>query len=129
MSNDSLAEEGSLDIQFFEDDIPVRGCSFSLTHIKSVYRELDSLSKNEADRLLGGLSKSHEQSDEEFEAFKRSARERAFRLTVSIIGEDGQTSYGESEEIFDSKTLPFPIATIFFTNENSFKNAANGQSP
>ncbi len=56
-------------------------------------------------------------------------KDDAFRITVSIIGFDGQTTYGETDDIFDSKNLPIPIKTIFFTNSNSYKKHSNGTEP
>ncbi|MCR5856896.1 hypothetical protein [Mesorhizobium sp. J428] len=42
-------------------------------------------------------------------------------MTVSIIGYDGQTSYGSNEDIFTAKNLPSNIERIFFTNTTAWQ--------
>jgi hypothetical protein len=68
-------------------------------------------------------------SGDDFTKRNQFLKNDAFRITVSIIGFDGQTAYGETEDIFDSRNLPLPAKTIFFTNANSFKRHANGIEP
>ncbi len=108
--------------EWFEVDLPVRGYTLSLKQIRDVYRELQKLNAQEGERILATLAKTEGQSEEQFKGRIDELRGRAFRLTVSIIGGDENvTKYGETEGIFDSRDLPSPINTIFFTNENSFK--------
>lgn len=128
MSHDGLSDQ-SPDVAWYEDDIPVRGCELSLPRIKAAYRELSVLTRREGERIVGLLKKADDVSEEDFQKRNEFLKGDAFKLTVSIIGFDGSTAYGESENIFDSKNLPFPIKAIFFTNANSFKPHANGDVP
>ncbi|WP_342154546.1 hypothetical protein [Methylorubrum sp. SB2] len=129
MSATQLQTNDEADVQFYEIDIPVRGCQFNLKLFKNVYRELQKISRKEADRIVDAFIQPPDKTLEQFEADKRHVKDRAFRLTVSVVGVDGQTSYGDTEKIFDLDTLPKPIDTIFITNENAFKPYASGQSP
>jgi hypothetical protein len=45
MSEDALIKEANADVQWYEDDIPIRGCQLTLPQIKAVYRELATLTK------------------------------------------------------------------------------------
>lgn len=129
MSEDALSREAKADIQWYEDNIPIRGCQLTLPRIKAAYRELTELTKKEADRIVGLLVKPQDMSDEDHVKRNEFLKEDAFRLTVSIIGFDGQTVCGETEDIFDSKNLPLPIKTIFLTNTTSYKRHANNNEP
>jgi hypothetical protein len=129
MSEEVLAKESKGDIQWYEDDIPIRGCQISLPQIKAAYRELALLTKKEGERIVGSLIKPDGLSEEDFQERNKFLKDNAFRVTVSIIGFDGQTAYGETEEIFDSKNLPLPIKKIFFTNSTAFKRNANDNEP
>lgn len=129
MSEDVLVKEAKADIQWYEDNIPIRGCQLTLPQIKAAYRELTYLTKKEAHRIVGSLVKPEDMSEEDHLKRNEFLKDDAFRLTVSIIGFDGQTVYGETEDIFDSNNLPIPIKTIFFTNTTSFKRHANNNEP
>jgi len=129
MSEDALSKEAKGDIQWYEDIIPVRGCHLTLPRIKAAYRELWVLTKKQGDTIVGGLVKPEDMSDEDFAKRNEFLKDDAFRVTVSIIGFDGETTFGSTEAIFDSKNLPQPIRTIFFTNVTAFRKHANGGDP
>ena len=125
MSDDALVKNIDRDVQWYEDDIPIRGCQLTLQQIKAAYRELAILTKNEGEKIVDSIIKPEDVNEEEFKKQNEFLKDDAFRITVSIVGFDGQTTYGKTEQIFDSNNLPFPIRTIFFTNQNSFKRYAN----
>jgi hypothetical protein len=128
MPDETLAQKSTA--QWFEVHVPIRGCSTSLKQIKNVYSELNELNMREAERIIGQIPKPQEKTDEQFATDMAQLKKRAFKLTVSIIGgEDNVTKYGEDANIFDSTDLPSPINTMFFTNENAYKNQAGGASP
>jgi|GEM_PF-1453753 len=129
MSDDVLIKENDPDIVWYEDEIPVRGCELTLPQVKAVYRELALLTRKEGETIIRLLQKSDDMNDEDFKKRNEFLQNDAFRLTVSIVGFDGQTAYGESENVFDSKNLPFPIKTIFFTNTTAFRRNADGVDP
>lgn len=129
MVEDALAESKDPEDQRYDENILIRGCKLSLPEIKAVYRELQTLNKNEGKRVIDQLVKPIDVSEEDFAKENTFLLEDAFKLTVSIIGFDGQTAYGETERIFDSKNLPFPIRSVFFTNNTAFEKHANGVPP
>lgn len=129
MSNDQNPAENSKPFVFFEDEIQIRGCALSLAIIKSAYKELQSVIAKEAEKVINSLLKPDELSPEEFEKRNDFLRVDAFRLTVSIIGFDRQTAYGDTAEIFDSNDLPNPIKNIYFTNITAYQKHANGTEP
>lgn len=129
MSEDALAKEAKPDIQWYEDDMPLRGCQLTLPQIKATYRELATLTAKEGDRIVGSLSRPEGMTEDDFAKRNRAVRDDAFRITVSIVGFDRQTTYGETEDVFDSKNLPFPVSAIFFTNTTAFRRHSNGVDP
>ncbi|MBY5520538.1 hypothetical protein [Rhizobium leguminosarum] len=130
MSDDVLVKEKSTpDVQWYEDVIEIRGCHLSLPQIKAAYRELSALNRKEGEQIVNALIKPEGSSDEDWSIRAAFLKDDAFRLTVSVMGFDGETTYGETESIFDSKNLPFPIRTVFFTNTTAFKRNANEIEP
>ncbi|MBX5253347.1 hypothetical protein HJC03_23545 [Rhizobium sp. NLR4b] len=130
MSDDALVKEKTTpDLQWYEDVIEIRGCHLSLPQIKAAYRELSALNRKEGEPLVNALIKPDDLSDEEWSTRVAFLKADAFRLTVSVMGFDGETAYGETESIFDSKDLPFPIRTVFFTNTTAFRRHASDKEP
>ena len=66
MTEDAFKKEANPSVQWYEDDIPLRGYQFSLPQIKAAYRELDMLTKSEGERIVNALEKPEEMSDAEF---------------------------------------------------------------
>lgn len=129
MANGSIEKKSDFTPQWFEDTIEIHGYRFELQSIKAAYNELQALVDAEGDRIVASLKKEDGETQERFVGRKRWARANAFLITVTIIGEDGTSTYGSNQEIFDSKNLPNPIKAIFFTNENSYRSEANGNLP
>ncbi|WP_391564510.1 hypothetical protein [Sinorhizobium meliloti] len=129
MSEESLVKHADADIVVYEDEVPIRGCQLTLPQIKAVYRELQILTKKEGSRIVGSLVRPQDESEDDFTRRKQFLLDDAFRITVSIIGFDGQTAYSETEDIFESKNLPHPIRTIFFTNTSAFRRNTDGLDP
>jgi hypothetical protein len=107
----------------------ITGYSFTLADIKKIYTELDAVSKTEGEHIIAALTKPDDRSDDDWQQYIDNVRARAFRLTVTIVGEGEARAFGDKSDIFDDKNLPMPIKTIFFTNVNAFKWEANGNSP
>lgn len=129
MSQDALAKVAPQPLQWYDEISTIRGCSLSLPHIKAAYRELVRATHREGEQVVSQLYKPDHMSEEDFSSAKIRVLDEAFRVTVSIIGYGGETSYGESEDIFDSDKLPSQIKSIFFTNITAFKRNNNGILP
>ncbi|CCF20160.1 membrane protein of unknown function [Pseudorhizobium banfieldiae] len=129
MSDDALRKESKGKVQWYADDIPIRGCQLSLSVVKAAYRELTALTQKEGEAIISKLARPEEVSEEDFAKRNTFLLDDAFRVTVSIIGFDGETTYGEDETIFESTHLPQPIKTILFTNVTAFKRHSDGAEP
>ncbi|WCS26534.1 hypothetical protein LOK46_06775 [Methylobacterium sp. NMS14P] len=128
MSQDVLSSS-KVDLEWFTVNLPVRGYAFSLPSIKQAFREFQQLALDDGRKMLSRMAKPDGKDPAEWQAELSALEKKAFLVTVSIIGKDGVTKYGQTEDIFESKDLPFPINTIYFTNQNSFRAHANGNIP
>jgi len=124
-----LINNTNTDIRWYSDNIPIRGCRLDLPKIKAAYEELSKLTVKEGERIVNSRNRPKRMRKQAFQDENKFLLDDAFRLTVSIIGFDGQTSYGESEEIFERKNLPSRIKTIYFTNETAYRRNANNELP
>lgn len=113
----------------FDDNIALRGCKFDLAAIKGIYKEFKRLTETEANRIVDQFTKPRRRKQSEFDAFKQTTKESAFRVTITIVGHDGAVHHGDSEQLFDSKDLPHPIKLIYFTNITAHRHMANGEMP
>ncbi|MDQ0316401.1 hypothetical protein [Amorphus orientalis] len=129
LASDALEKNAAADTQWYDDFIPARGYRLRLQSIKAVYREFQKLTDAEGTRILNDMPKNEGETDEELAARKNSIKENAFRVTVSIIGSDGESTYGEFESIFDSDSIPNQVKAIYFTNITAFRRNANGTDP
>lgn len=128
-ADSSLPANGDVTAQWYETEVQIRGCAISLPLIKSAYRAYQNVVNQEGEALLRNLIKPDDKSQDEFDNELNHYRNHAFRLTISIIGVDGVTFYGETEAAFDNPNLPNPVARVFFTNVTAFRRNANGNEP
>lgn len=129
MSNDSMLVTEKKPVGWYEESIPLRGCYLSLDDIKAVYRDLQSINFKFGEQVLSGINREEGETDEQLKARRDYLLRDAFCLTVTVNGLRDEQLYGETVETFDSKNLPRPIKSIFFTNVNSFRRHANGNEP
>lgn len=129
MAGNSTEIESRSDILTYSRKIPIRGYLLSLDDIKLIYRELDLLNREQGKKAISTLTIQEKESEEQFSERKKFLLNDAFKVTVSIIGYEGEVFYGENEKIFESNQLPKPIKTIFFTNQTAYAEHANGEPP
>ena len=131
MSKNPFKDNDEIVSYSYSKEISIRGQHIALKEIKLIYRELQTLSKNKGEAILNGLTRRDDASEDEHRLEMDHYRKNAFCVTVSIFGYDEEDPivFGNSETVFDINNLPWPIKTIFFTNETSFKSQANGNSP
>ncbi|MCE2453862.1 MAG: hypothetical protein J4F48_13865 [Nitrospinae bacterium] len=55
-------------------------------------------------------------------------RERAFQISVTIYGRDGESLFGYGTEPFDSPNIPTPIESIYISNSSAYQNVT-GHNP
>lgn len=116
-------------VGWYEETVPARGCRLSLKEIKELYEELSSINRKYGEDVIATLPRDPQMTNEEWENHKSFLLQDAFCLTVSIIGDRDQQLYGESAEVFESKTLPNPIKSIFFNNITAWRRYAPNTDP
>lgn len=116
-------------VVWYQETIPVRGCSIGLEEIKRLYVELSSINQKFGKEEIATLSRDPEMSDQEWANHKAFLLQDAFCLTVSIMGERDQQIYGESAEVFNSDALPNPIKKVYFNNLTAWRRHASNTNP
>lgn len=119
----------SFALEYYEEAIPIRGCSLTMANIQHLYRELQKINSEFGKSKVANLHRDYGLSDEEWERKKGHLLDDAFRLTTTVTGDRDQHIYGEDETIFQSTDLTLPIKSIYFTNITAYKRHANGQIP
>ena len=101
--------------------VAIGAVKLSLQDVATIYDRLAIQVSEQADREIASLIKGAEQSDEQFEQYKTNARERAFRITVTLAGRDGQSLYGDDNTIFYSPNKPEKVDSIYITNITAYR--------
>ena len=104
--------------------IPISATKLALDDIVTIYERLVLQVTEQAEREIANLTKSTNQTDDEFAAYKVRARENAFKITVTISGRNGESLFGEDASIFRSPNRPEKIRGIFLTNVTSYQTFA-----
>lgn len=129
MTNELSLNTAKSAIQWYEEHIPIRGCSFSLDEIRQAYNEFSQLNQNFGRTVIANLPPQPELDPEAWEKEKLSLLEKAFRLTVTVHGEGDQRIYCENDSVFTSDDLPPTITRIYFTNLTAFRQNSNNTEP
>lgn len=106
-------------------EMPLGSYTVSIESVRKIYKGLQRLVSEEADLALAKWELLPNQTQEEFEARKKEARQKVFRVTVSVIREDGSDTHGDSEEIFDLSGEASFVKWIYMTNKTAFAQVAN----
>lgn len=106
-------------------NVPIRSITLSLSDIRRIYERLLVHVSAEGEREVNALLKPDDKTDEEFEETKQGILSRAFRVTVTIKGPNGESLFGDDVGIFESPNLPDQISEIYITNIVAYKGVAN----
>jgi hypothetical protein len=79
----------------------------------------------QADIEIVKVVRSPNQTDDQFDEFKKNARGKAFRITVTINGRGGESLFGDDIGIFQSANRPEQIDLVYFTNITGYQSFAN----
>lgn len=129
MTTEAILPPPSKPFEWFEEKIHIRGCRLSLSNIAEAYSELNDINLNVGKQEIEKLVRPEGVGDDEWQKHKEYVFGEAFRLTVTITGQQDLQLYGDTVDVFSSKKLPLPIKQIYFTNETAFKGQANGNAP
>jgi hypothetical protein len=114
--------------QFINKRITLRTLTISLDDVRRIFERLLKQVEEEAERQTKELVRPPGQTPEEFTNQIAAARKKAFRITITITGSQGDDLFGDSLALFDSPNLPDEIRTIYMTNEVAYKSQT-GSSP
>jgi hypothetical protein len=96
----------------------------SLEDAQKIFDRLLEIVKEQGEGEVASLRKPDDKTDDEFAADKANILETAFRVTVTIAGEDGDALFGDSRDVFTSANLPERIAHIYMTNVTAYQGFA-----
>ena len=114
-------------IEITRKEIPIKGISATLDDVRKLVERLVPHVDAEGDREVAPLlldADVHSHRHEELLAY----RERAFQVTVTVAGRDGESLFGHGTEPFSSPNIPDPINSIFVTNNTAYQSVT-GRNP
>jgi hypothetical protein len=103
---------------------PINSIRLSMADVVTIYERLSLQLAEQAQREINGLKKNDNQTEAEFGTFKANAREKAFKVTVTIAGRAGESLYGEDVSVFSSPNKPDKIAFVYMTNVTAYQGFA-----
>ncbi len=113
----------------YESTRLLRGLRLSLNDVKRLYSEIQQVVDRQKGTELAVVTKPENVDQAAHDARVQELRERAFSLTVTIRGADGENVLGSSDSVFDDTNLPDFIQFIYFTNKTAYQHYANGAEP
>ena len=116
-----------MDIQILKKAIPLRGINMSIQDVRRIVERLLTHVEEEGHREINRVLDSG-YHDQENRMQLDLDRERAFRITVTIYGRDGESLFGYGTEPFDSPNIPTPIESIYISNSSAYQNVT-GRNP
>lgn len=129
MTETNLATTQQRLIGWYEQTIPIRGCHFSLDHVRQLYRELQDINTQFGRQVIAEIIPEEGLTNEQWDQRKAFLLRDGFCLTVSIQGHHHQQVYGATESIFADPNLPMPIKNIYFNNITAWKRNAGNSEP
>ena len=114
-------------VQVTKKTIPLKGISMSVEDMRRIIQRLLPHVEEEGHREVNQLLSSGPY-DQERQVQLNLQRERAFQITVTIFGRDGESLFGYGTEAFDSPNIPTPIESIFITNSTAYQTVT-GRNP
>lgn len=105
--------------------IPFGTFTISSANLQKIFDGLKDAVEEQCELDLAKWVKNENQSDEDFEANKKAAREEAYRVTVSVDRFDNSSTHGRDREILEVSDLLSPISFVYMTNVTAYKAMAN----
>ena len=114
-------------LQIVKKETPLRSLILSIDDVVRVVERLAPLVEEEGRREIDQLSETGFMTPQQ-RAELEHQRNRAFRITVTIDGRDGENLFGYGADPFHSTNIPEPIETIYISNNAAYRNVV-GQDP
>jgi hypothetical protein len=115
--------------QFTKKLIPLRSIAVDMDDLRRIFERLSHQLNEEADRQTKNLTRPEDETEIEFAERIANARKNAFRITVTISGNDGDELFGDTVELFSSPNLPDAIRSIYMTNVVAYKGQTGSNPP
>ena len=113
---------------YLQKTIPLSSISISIEDVAKIFEKLVLQIQEQAEIEISKFVKPADKTDEQFAAEKSDVRNRAFRVTVTVSGRDGQSLFGDDVAMFHSPNLPDKISSIYMTNVTAYQNVG-GRRP
>ena len=117
-----------MDSHYPTRNVPIRSISLSLADVKQIFDRLQPIISKEGDDKVAELVKPQESTEEQWAARKVEIKSNAFRITVTIQGQNGDDLFGDTSSMFTSPNLPHGVSDVYMTNATAFKGWT-GQQP
>ena len=96
----------STPVQNLKKFTPIRSVIVSIEDVKKIHGRLIQHVQEEGKLSVDKFNKPDNVSNEEFEDEKKRIEQQAFRVSITVVGDDGSSLYGDNVSIFDSPTMP-----------------------
>lgn len=113
---------------FPSKQIPLRSLNLSLDDVAKIFERLLPFVKEQGSIEISRLQRPPDNTEDQFNSWKKGAHEQAFRITVTVVGVDGSELYGDKIEMFKSANLPQRISSVFMTNVTAY-STFSGRNP
>ena len=111
-------------VQVTKKMIPLRGISMNIQDMRRIVELLLPHVEEEGHREVARLLNRGPNNQEHSEQLNLE-RERAFQISVTIYGRDGESLFGYGTDPFDSPNIPTPIESIFITNNTAYQTVTD----
>lgn len=103
-------------MQFPRQETPLHSINLSLEDVGRIFVRLSEYVGEQGDIEIGQLVKPEDQDEAAFAAEKVKTKAEAFRISVTIKGQDGASLFGNDIDLFSSPNLPDVISSIYMSN-------------
>jgi hypothetical protein len=117
-----------MDSHYPTRNIPIRSISLNLSDVQKVFERLLLIVSREGDEQIGALVRPDELTDEQWSLRKAEIKSKAFRVTITIRGRNGDELFGDAATMFVSPNIPHAVSAVYMTNSTAYRGWT-GQQP
>jgi len=111
--------------QHLKKYVPLRSIRVSLADIQNIFEKFRGQVNEQAEIEISQVVRQPNQTEEQFETVKKNARQRAFKVLVTISGRDGQSITGDDASVLSASNRPDKVSQIFMSNVVAYQSFAN----
>lgn len=110
-----------MDAHIPQRESKISAVSLELKDVQKIFSWLERLVHEEGDHEIAKLTKPKELSPKQWASRKVEIKKVAFRVTVTLEGENGDRLHGDNEALFQSPNRPTKISRVYMTNSTAFR--------